>query len=58
MQNPLSHAWERVRSDAVETLDIVGGEGDGAEQVIHNRQKWFAWIPAFAGKTGLGKTHS
>ena len=27
------------------------GEGDGSEQVIHKRQIWFAWIPAFAGIT-------
>jgi hypothetical protein len=24
---------ERVRSDVVETLDVVGGEGDGSEQL-------------------------
>ena len=33
---PLSHAWEGVRSDEVETLDIVGGEGTGSAQLIQD----------------------
>ena len=42
---------ERVRSVEVETLDGVGGEGDGSEQVIQQGPVWLAWIPAFAGMT-------
>jgi hypothetical protein len=40
--SPLSREWESVRSDEVETLDGVGGEGDGSQQVIYNRQVRFA----------------
>jgi hypothetical protein len=44
-RDSFSHAWERVRSDEVETLDVVGGEGGGSLLVNQVTPDLFAWNP-------------